>query len=72
MQGSWLQHDFGHGSPCKSRFWKKVFHYITGSLIMVSAVVYLNFLVTVKATPHECVIRTGRPKTLVKAENEKR
>ena len=28
-----------------------------------------DFLVTVKAAPHECVIRTGQPKTLVKAEN---
>ena len=27
-----------------------------------------NFLVTVKAAPHECVIRIGLPK--VKAENE--
>ena len=29
-----------------------------------------NFLVTVKAAPHECVIRTGLPETEVKAENE--
>ena len=32
--------------------------------------VFFDFLLTVKAAPHECVIRTGQPKTKVKAENE--
>ena len=26
-------------------------------------VVFFDFLLTVKAAPHECVIRTGQPKT---------
>ena len=34
--------------------------------------VLLNFLVTVKAAPHECVKRTGLLYTWVKAENEVR
>ena len=29
-----------------------------------------DFLGTVKAEPHECVIRTGQPKTKVKPEKE--
>ena len=29
-----------------------------------------DFSLTVKAAPHECVIRTGQPQTKVKAENE--
>ena len=29
-----------------------------------------DFLGTVKAASHECVIRTGQPQTLVKAKNE--
>ena len=32
--------------------------------------VLYDFLVTVKAAPHKCVIRTGQPLTKVKAENE--
>ena len=32
--------------------------------------VIFDFSLTVKAAPHECVIRTGRPQTQVKAENE--
>ena len=32
--------------------------------------ILLNFLVTVKAAPYECVNRTGLLKTWVKAENE--
>ena len=33
-------------------------------------VVFFDFSLTVKAVPHECVIRTGQPETQVKAENE--
>ena len=32
--------------------------------------VLLDFLLTVKAVPHECVIRTSQPKAKVKAEKE--
>ena len=32
--------------------------------------IFFDFSLTVKAAPHECVIRTGQPYTLVKAENE--
>ena len=32
--------------------------------------VIFDFSLTVKAAPHECVIRTGQPKTYVKAKNE--
>ena len=35
-----------------------------------SLIVLLNFFVTVKAAPHECVNRTGLLKTWVKDENE--
>ena len=31
--------------------------------------VFLDFSHTIKAAPHECVIRTGQPYTWVKAEN---
>ena len=43
---------------------------IMKSCIQVCNSVSLNFLVTVKAASHDCVIRTSQPKTLVKAENE--
>ena len=33
-------------------------------------VILYDFLVTVKAALHECVIRTGQPQTSVKAEKE--
>ena len=36
------------------------------------SVVLLNLLVTIKAAPYECVIRTGLPYTKVKAEHETR
>ena len=32
--------------------------------------VLIDISLTVKAAPHECVIRTGQPKTQVKAESE--
>ena len=32
--------------------------------------VFFDFSLTVKAAPHECVIRTGQSETWVKAENE--
>ena len=32
--------------------------------------IFFDFSLTVKAAPHECVIRTGQTKTCVKAENE--
>ena len=32
--------------------------------------VLYDFLVTVKAAPHECVIRTRQTSTYIKAENE--
>ena len=32
--------------------------------------VFFDFSLTVKAVPHECVIKTGQPETQVKAENE--
>ena len=35
-----------------------------------TAKVFFDFSLNVKAAPRECVIRTGQPKTLVKAENE--
>ena len=31
---------------------------------------FFDFSLTVRAAPHECAIRTGQPKTKVKAENE--
>ena len=40
------------------------------SCIQICNSVSLNFLVTVKAASHDCVIRTSQPKTVVKAENE--
>ena len=33
-------------------------------------IVLLDFSLTVKAAPHECVIRTSQPKAKVKAEKE--
>ena len=35
-----------------------------------SFILLYDFLVTVKAAPHECVIRTGQTQTYLKAENE--
>ena len=32
--------------------------------------VFFDFSLTVKAAPHECVIRTSQPKAKVKAEKE--
>ena len=37
---------------------------------LTSRWVVFDFSLTVKAAPHECVIRTGQPETQVKAENE--
>ena len=37
---------------------------------LASHSVLYDFLVTVNAAPHECVSRTGQPRTEVKAENE--
>ena len=39
-------------------------------IILSLTLVLLDFSLTVKAAPHECVMRTGQPWTLVKAENE--
>ena len=35
-----------------------------------SSALFFDFSLTVKAAPHDCVIRTGQPYTKVKAENE--
>ena len=32
--------------------------------------IFFDFFLSVKAAPHECVIRTGQPYISVKAENE--
>ena len=40
--------------------------------VITSKRCYVTFFVTVKAAPHECVIRTGQPYTYLKAENEAR
>ena len=40
------------------------------ALTLKSRVVFFDFSLTVKAAPHECVIRTGQPQAKIKAENE--
>ena len=35
-----------------------------------STYIFFDFSLTVKAAPHECVIRTSQPLSWVKAENE--
>ena len=40
------------------------------TLNLRDSTVLFDYSLTVKAVPLECVIRTGKPKTWVKAENE--
>ena len=48
-----------------------VTYYICPAIIVLfQEKVFFDVSLTVKAAPHECVIRTGQPKTKVKAENE--
>ena len=45
-------------------------HCAISFIVSYQVEVFFDFSLTVKAVPHECVIRTGQSQTKVKAENE--
>ena len=46
---------------CQLHFCRKVLKIVKGSAPSFLQMLLLDFLVSVKAAPHECVIRTGQP-----------